>query len=46
MVRADPTSSLPDGTAGLDIDDDGMVEVDQVVGRIGEEGVALQSSGP
>jgi len=37
---------LPDGTAGLDIDDDGVVEIDQIVGGIGEEGVTLQGPGP
>ena len=37
---------LPDGSAGLDIDDDGMVEVDQIVGGIGKEGMALVGAGP
>ena len=37
---------LPDGAAGLDVDDDCMVKVDQIVGGIGEKGVALQGSGP
>jgi hypothetical protein len=37
---------LPDGATGLDIDDDGVVEVDQIVGGVSEEGVALQGSGP
>ena len=31
---------LADGGGRLDIDDDGVFEVDQVVGRVGEEGVA------
>ena len=37
---------LADRTARLDIDDDGMVHVDQVVGGVGEEGVPLQRAGP
>ncbi len=37
---------LTDGAAWLDIDDDGMVEVDQVVGGIGEEGVPLVRARP
>ena len=37
---------LADRAARLDIDDDGMVEVDQVVGGVGEEGMPLQRAGP
>ena len=37
---------LADGATGLDIDDDGVVEVDEIVGGVGEEGMALQSAGP
>ena len=37
---------LADRAARLDVDDDGMVHVDQVVGGVGEERVALQRSGP
>lgn len=35
---------LPDRAA--DLDDDGVIEIDQIVGGIGEEGLALQGSGP
>jgi hypothetical protein len=37
---------LPDRAARLDIDDDGVVEVDQVVGGVGEEGMPLERSCP
>ena len=37
---------LPDRAARLDIDNDGMVEVDQVVDGVGEEGMPLERSGP
>jgi hypothetical protein len=37
---------LPYRAARLDIDNDGMVKVDQVVGGVGEEGVALECAGP
>jgi hypothetical protein len=30
----------------LDVDNDGMVEIDQVVGSVGEEGMALERAGP
>ncbi len=35
-----------DGGGRLDVDDDGVVEVDQVVGGIGEEGRSLVGAGP
>jgi hypothetical protein len=41
-----PNLRLPDGAAGLDVDNDGVVEVDQVVRRVGEEGLALVRAGP
>ena len=37
---------MPDGAASFDIDDDGVVEIDRVVGRVGEEGMTLQGSSP
>ena len=37
---------LPDRAARHDIDNDGMVEVDQVVDSVGEEGMPLERSGP
>ena len=37
---------LPDRAARLDIDDNGMVEVDQVIGGIGEEGMPFERAGP
>src|SRR6185437_833725 len=37
---------LPNGPARLDIEDDRMVGVDQIVGGIGEEGLALVGPGP
>ena len=37
---------LPDRAARLDIDNDGMVEVDQVVGGVGEKGMALERPCP
>ena len=37
---------LADRRGRLDVDDDGVVEVDQVVGGVGEEGVPLQRAGP
>lgn len=37
---------LANGAARLDIEDDRVLGVDQVVGGIGEEGVALVRSGP
>ena len=30
----------------LDIDDDGVVEIDEVVGGVGEEGMTLECAGP
>jgi hypothetical protein len=37
---------LPDGARRLDVDDDRVVGVDQIVGRIGEEGVTLLGARP
>src|SRR5690242_12134854 len=37
---------LPDRAASLDINDDGVFEVDQVVGGIGKEGMALERACP
>ena len=37
---------LADRAAGLDVDDDGVVQIDQVVCGVGEEGVALVGAGP
>ena len=36
---------LPDGGARLDIDDDGMLHIDQVVGRVAELGLATVGGG-
>lgn len=41
-----PDLGLPDGAASSHIEDDGMVEIDQVVGGVGEEGMPLQGTGP
>ena len=37
---------LPDRAACLDLDNDGIVEVDQVIGGVGEEGMTLECAGP
>jgi hypothetical protein len=37
---------LSDGAAHFDIDDDCVIEINQVVGGIGEEGVTLQGASP
>ena len=37
---------LADRAARLDVDDDGVIQVDQVVRGVGEEGMALVSAGP
>jgi len=41
-----PNVGLPDGPARLDVDDDGVIEIDQVVGGLGEQGVSLYGSCP
>ena len=37
---------LPDRGGGLDIDDDRVVDIDQIVGRIGEEGLPAMRACP
>jgi hypothetical protein len=37
---------LPNGAAGLDIEDDRVLGIDQIIGGVGEERVALVSTGP
>ena len=37
---------LPDRAACLDLDNDGIVEVDQVIGGVGEEGMPFERTGP
>jgi hypothetical protein len=41
-----PDLRLADGTARLDVHDDGVVHVDRIVGSVGEEGMPLQRAGP
>ncbi|MCY1299457.1 hypothetical protein D9M68_736560 [compost metagenome] len=38
--------SLSNGTGGLDIENDAMVGVDQIVGGVGEEGMAFMGTRP
>jgi hypothetical protein len=45
-TRPRAAESLADGARRLDVDDDRIVGIDQVVGRVGEEGVALLRPGP
>ncbi len=37
---------VADGGGGLDIDDDRIVDVDEIVGGVGEEGLAAMGAGP
>jgi hypothetical protein len=41
-----PDFGLTDSPAGFDVDDHGMVEINQIVGRIGEEGMAFVRACP
>ncbi len=41
-----PDLRLPDRPGSLHIEDDRVLGIDQVVGRVGEEGVSLVSPGP
>ena len=37
---------LPDRGGGLDVDDERVVDIDQIIGRIGEEGLPAMRRGP
>ena len=37
---------LTDGRRSFHLDDDGVIEIDQVVGRVGEEGLPTVGAGP